>query len=778
MVARITTGISITGVINYNEHKVKKSDATFLHANNVPIATENLTYPDKINLFQKLTELQPGVKTNAVHISLNFDKSEHLSEQQLVDIADNYMEKIGFGDQPYLVYQHYDAEHPHIHIVTTNLTDERERIDLHDIGRNRSEPARIQIEKDFNLVVAKGRNNSSEKHNERIPVAEYSKAGTKAQISAVVRDVAKSFAYANLAEYNTILNRYGVHADTGTEGSKLRENKGLVYRITDESGKMYGHSIKASDIFEKPILKNIEGRFEKNKIKKAKLKNSVIGRIEKILNNYKLIDQVTFDAELKNVGIEPIYRVNAEGLTYGIQFVDLKEKALYKASELHKAYSPAQLLNRFSIQSISNAESKAIHQHLEKYYREIKRSGPAFFLESSLIKSLPKIDFESNLISKMPDLNTDVIKQLIEDFKADKAAKLNSVMMQEQLKFRERGVALLNFINADNGLDTKTKLIFLLSNNIRLKQQGKNLLMEDDRGAGINLLIQDTTIQSVLKTKESVNFVLKDIDRVPFTTTEKKIFIDLGKGNTIPVNPNYGSAYRVSFPRMNVYTPKRVMQHVGESLNRNYLAEIQIKLSNQTGERLLDDLISRGLLIKRQPGGELTIGYYRSDPSSYFKLPDELKATIDPIFTSKLDSQINELVYNTYNGNINARYEMMVKIKQYGDKEEYNAVPQLIDRLKDRNPELHQMLKDVSGKLFMAKKTDPESLTKNKFDNLVTQIIYNVIVNYPSKSLNTNSQTNNQMIKNYIDRESLKLMNAIKQQGLNSITNSNRGPKL
>ena len=37
------------------------------------------------------------------------------------EIADEYMQKIGFGEQPYLLYQHNDAGHPHIHIVTTTL---------------------------------------------------------------------------------------------------------------------------------------------------------------------------------------------------------------------------------------------------------------------------------------------------------------------------------------------------------------------------------------------------------------------------------------------------------------------------------------------------------------------------------------------------------------------------------------------------------------------------------------------------------------------------------
>jgi len=60
-----------------------------------------------------------------------------------------YMEKIGFCEQPYLIYRHYDAGHPHIHIVSINIRRDGSRISLHNIGRNQSEKARKEIENEF-----------------------------------------------------------------------------------------------------------------------------------------------------------------------------------------------------------------------------------------------------------------------------------------------------------------------------------------------------------------------------------------------------------------------------------------------------------------------------------------------------------------------------------------------------------------------------------------------------------------------------------------------------
>ena len=40
------------------------------------------------------------------------------------------MQGIGFGNQPYLVYQHHDAGHPHIHMVTANIQADGQRIKM------------------------------------------------------------------------------------------------------------------------------------------------------------------------------------------------------------------------------------------------------------------------------------------------------------------------------------------------------------------------------------------------------------------------------------------------------------------------------------------------------------------------------------------------------------------------------------------------------------------------------------------------------------------------
>src|SRR5690242_4264011 len=158
MVARIKTPKSISRALNYNEQKVKQGHAILLEATNYLRDAEKLSFNDKLKRFQGLIALNERAKTNSLHISLNFDNADKLSANQFKEIADEYMQKIGFGNQPYLVYQHNDAGHPHIHIVTTSIKEDGKRIDTFNIGRNQSEKARKEIEVKFHLTRAQSKN--------------------------------------------------------------------------------------------------------------------------------------------------------------------------------------------------------------------------------------------------------------------------------------------------------------------------------------------------------------------------------------------------------------------------------------------------------------------------------------------------------------------------------------------------------------------------------------------------------------------------------------------
>lgn len=154
MVAKITILKSIEAALNYNEKKVQNGTARCLLAANYLSEAKDMNFYQKLNGFESLNSLNKRATTNTLHVSLNFDPSEKLSDNKLIELANVYMGKIGFGEQPFLAYKHEDAGHPHIHIVSTAIKESGFRINTHNIGRNQSEKARKEIEEQYGLVKA------------------------------------------------------------------------------------------------------------------------------------------------------------------------------------------------------------------------------------------------------------------------------------------------------------------------------------------------------------------------------------------------------------------------------------------------------------------------------------------------------------------------------------------------------------------------------------------------------------------------------------------------
>ena len=182
MVCKVRCGKSIKGALNYNENKVKEGKAECIGAVNFVGEAQHMTFHEKLVRFQNLIEGNTRAKTNTLHISLNFDVGEKLSQNKLNQIAMTYMGKIGFGGQPYLVYQHHDAAHPHIHIVTTNIQEDGRRIGTHNLGKNLSEMARKEVEVQFGLIKAQSKPKQDLDFLQKVDKAVYGKSETRKTI--------------------------------------------------------------------------------------------------------------------------------------------------------------------------------------------------------------------------------------------------------------------------------------------------------------------------------------------------------------------------------------------------------------------------------------------------------------------------------------------------------------------------------------------------------------------------------------------------------------------
>lgn len=262
---KITSSNSIARSLTYNEQKLTQGKAECLTAANFMKDVDQLTYADKLHRFQHRMELNEAVKTSQ-HITLNFDPSDQLSNEKMRLIADRYMKEIGFENQPYLVYRHHDAGHPHCHIVTTHVRSNGDPIDLYNIGKIQSEQARLLIEKEFQLTTAemKQQLRLQRKHPDRVQKIIYGESSTTQSISRVLDYVTKHHNFTSLKEFNTILRSYNLEAYRGRKDSKLYQNRGLLYRVLDDNGRYVGVPLKASFFDSKPTLDNLEKKMIQN----------------------------------------------------------------------------------------------------------------------------------------------------------------------------------------------------------------------------------------------------------------------------------------------------------------------------------------------------------------------------------------------------------------------------------------------------------------------------------------------------------------------------------
>lgn len=232
MVTKIKTGRSILGAINYNEHKVRSGKAELILAQGYLKEPHDLSFSNKIERLIDLTKRNERTQVNALHVSLNFAVGEDLDHHTLKQIADEYMNGLGFGRQPYLVYQHHDAGHPHLHIVSTNIQPDGSRISFHLLANTASEQTRKQVEQNYGLVKAEEQGKDQKTiASLSLQQVNYGKSETKLAISNVVNEVVRTYKFSSIPEFNAVLNGFNVAADRGSKESRMFEKNGLVYWV-------------------------------------------------------------------------------------------------------------------------------------------------------------------------------------------------------------------------------------------------------------------------------------------------------------------------------------------------------------------------------------------------------------------------------------------------------------------------------------------------------------------------------------------------------------------
>lgn len=335
---------SIQKALNYNEAKVRAGVGELLLASGFGCDIAELNFHEKLRRFELLNQRNEWVQKNTLHISLNFPPGEDLPAETLQRLAFDYMDRIGFGEQPFLVYQHHDAKHPHIHIVTSCIQPDGNSINVHNIGQELSEPAREALEQEYGLIRARGRENHL--HN----------AGDS-DLASKVQEVTGSYKFGSLEELNAVLAQSSISAWPGAPGSAIRSNRGLIYSRIDANGNRIGTPIKSSDLVTRPTLAWLEKRFRVNNAKKLASRDRTAQTLNSVLavRNGSPIP-ILQRLSQRQINIQP--RWDAAGNLLSVYVIDNRNKSVFTAEELN--LEPNGLIIRLGLPTGSTPVPEAI----------------------------------------------------------------------------------------------------------------------------------------------------------------------------------------------------------------------------------------------------------------------------------------------------------------------------------------------------------------------------------------------------------------------------------
>ncbi len=337
MVAKIGRGKSLFGALSYNMDKVKNNTATVLAGQKIIESPDgSFTLQQIANSFQVHLAANRKTEKPVVHISLNPDPDDKVSDNHYKRLAKDYVEKMGYGKQPFIVFKHNDIERSHIHIVTVCIDEEGRKI-LDTFEKRRSMVACRQLERDYNLksAVEKKQNQT----NLLFKPVDYKAADVKSHMAAVIRYLPKYYQYTTLGTYNALLSLFNITAEEVKGQYNGTARQGLVYVALNEKGKKVSNQFKASLFGKSAGYDELQMHFTKSseQMQNSPDRITLKTTIEKAIlaaNN-----ENEFKENLKGLGINTVVRRTANNRIYGITFIDHQTRSVWNGSHLGKNLS-------------------------------------------------------------------------------------------------------------------------------------------------------------------------------------------------------------------------------------------------------------------------------------------------------------------------------------------------------------------------------------------------------------------------------------------------------
>ena len=336
MIAKISSSNSLAATLGYNFKKVEKHEASVLLVQGL-FQDRNGRYSRAQVLADMLRTIPERCRTKKTvfHCSLNPHPDEKLSDETLSRIAAEYMEALGYGAQPYIVFRHNDIPREHIHIVSLRVDSEGRKIGDR-FERRRSKRITDALERKYGLIPS-GHSQKKAGVSAQPSAVEIGAGDIKRQVAAAVEHVLGRYAFQSVGEMNLLLARFRVTAEEVKTQRKGRPFDGIVYAATDTEGHKICTPIKASEIGRQVSYAALRRHFEQSKSVVRERAGTIRRAIADVMQTSP--DRAEFIDRMRERGIETVTRINAAGRLYGITFIDDANGIAVNGSRLGKGFA-------------------------------------------------------------------------------------------------------------------------------------------------------------------------------------------------------------------------------------------------------------------------------------------------------------------------------------------------------------------------------------------------------------------------------------------------------
>ena len=335
MIAKISATENLGGALGYNFKKVEKREAGILLAAGLYQNNDgNYTMEDVLADMQALIPEKYRTEKTVFHCSLNPHPDEKLSDERLTQIAKEYMEALGYGKQPYIVFKHNDIAREHIHIVSLRIDGEGKKIN-DKFEKRRSKKITDALERKFGLIPS---SKVTDKAMKETPKIDTNKGNIKEQVANVVRMVLKHYCFCSLGELNAVLRKYNLATEEVKTEFRGKKYDGLVYVPTDDKGGKISTPINASDIGRGVGYTAVQNRIQKSKLVVKPLVPAIRDKVLQTMRTSPRTEE-ELRQRLEEQGLRVVIRKNESERIYGITFIDDKEGIALNGSRLGKGYA-------------------------------------------------------------------------------------------------------------------------------------------------------------------------------------------------------------------------------------------------------------------------------------------------------------------------------------------------------------------------------------------------------------------------------------------------------